>query len=112
MPATPGQRASQVVLVLSAWGLVQLAATGLCLHLRSPAFAEDVLVGGGHGDEEQQAAAATPERELAYQLELGYARGALNCWVAALLFAVTGCLSALHGWAAARTKEVESEQFY
>ncbi len=92
-------------LVLSAWGVLQLAATGLCLHLRSPAFVEDVSVG-------EVGAEGGAASRLGHQLDLGYARSALNCWVAALLYGVTLCLSLLGRWSHQRTKEVGSEQFY
>ena len=86
--------------------------TGLCLHLRSPAFAEDVFSEQDSAADDNVLGAATPAERLGHQLDLGYERGALNCWVAALLYGLTLCLSLLGRWSQQRTKEVASEQFY
>jgi len=95
-----GEKTSYVLSFLSAWGFLQLAATGVCLHLRSPAFAEDVPL------------AADNQADYGKRVDLGYARGALNCWVAALLYVVTGCAAGLNLWQVKRVKEVRAQQFY
>ncbi len=106
MPVSFCERASSLGIILSAWGVIQLSVIGLCLHLRSPAFVEDILI---KEDPEQDQGDALNLR-LGHQIDLGFARGALNCWVAALLYAVTFCLSLLGRWSQQRTKEVASEQ--
>lgn len=90
-------------LILSAWGVLQLLFIGVCLQLRSVAFVDDVLPNNNEH----------PKGDLLSALELGFARGALNCWVAALLYGLTFCLSAYQYWVHKNhVQEVKSEQFY
>ena len=77
--------------------------TGLLLHLRSPAFVDDADLAPDSLDSVDA---------LGRALEVWYSQGALNCWVASLLYLVTLCVSAQQVWMHSRVKEVESEQFY
>lgn len=90
-------------LVLSTWGVVQLALTGVFLHFRATAFVEDIRL---------KDQVYTSAEELRNDLEVGYAQSALNCWVASLLYVITFCVSAQQFWMHQKVEEVPSEQFY
>jgi len=76
--------------IISCWGILQLALTGLASYLRSPALVEDI------GIPERS---DWSEQELLVALESGYHKTALNCWIASLLYLTTLALSAQQLWA-------------
>lgn len=78
---------STAVLLLSAWGTVQLSATGLFFHLRSVALVEDIATAGSAHNSSLADGGAN-------FLEVGYQQSALNCWIAAALYLGTFCVSA------------------
>jgi len=90
-----GRKTSAVCGVLSTWGTLQLALTGLFAYLHCPALIEDISL------PERPSWTAT---ELATALDSGYKSTALNCWVAALLYLTTLCVSAHQYWANSRAE--------
>ena len=84
-----GPKASTVGLILSIWGILQLAVTGLLLHQRSVAFVHDLDLND---------AAFNSPGDLSTELDNKYQQGALNCWIAALLYLVTLCVSIQQFW--------------
>jgi len=95
-----GPLASIFGLVLSIWGIVQLALTGLLLHHRSVAFVEDLHL--------EPSAFDSPE-SLSTELDNKFQQGALNCWIAALMYVATLCLFIQQYWMNYRVKEIKSE---
>jgi len=85
-----GSKTSAVCGIISTWGIIQLALTGLFSYLHSPALVEDISV-----PEREN----WTEKELLVALESGYQTTALNCWIASLLYLATLCLSAQQFWA-------------
>ena len=81
-----GPKVALFGVILSAWGVVQLAVTGLLFHVRSVALIEDVGLG-------PDGSYQTPEA-LSTDIDVKYGAGALNCWIAALLYLATLCFSA------------------
>ena len=100
-PLLCGLKLSSFGLILSAWGIIQLSLTGLFFQFRAVALVEDVPL------------ERDPNPDILYQrLEVGYQQNAVNCWVAALLYFVTFCVSAQQYWMNKRVEEIPSEQFY
>lgn len=95
-----GPKASIVGLVLSIWGILQLAVTGLLLHQRSVAFVEDLYL--------EDSAFESPDR-LANTLDNKFQQGALNCWIAALMYVATLCLFIQQYWMNERVVEIKAE---
>lgn len=95
-----GPKASIVGLVLSIWGSLQLALTGLLLHQRSLAFVEDLRL--------DDSAFESVDR-LSNELDNKYQQGALNCWIAALMYVATLCLFIQQYWMNKRTVEIKAE---
>eukprot|EP00091_Calanus_sinicus_P001082 TRINITY_DN11026_c0_g1_i1.p1 TRINITY_DN11026_c0_g1~~TRINITY_DN11026_c0_g1_i1.p1 ORF type:complete len:103 (-),score=24.89 TRINITY_DN11026_c0_g1_i1:191-499(-) len=85
-----GQKSSMCCAVLSIWGLIQLTITGALVYIGSPAFVEDIPL----SENENWSA-----QEWATHLHAGYQQSALNCWIAALLYLVTLCVSSHQFWA-------------
>jgi ribonuclease kappa len=75
--------------VLSAWGIIQLLIMGVFFYVRSVALVEDIYLA-----EEQY----TDIRKLNTEMENGYQQNAYNCWIAALLYLVTLCISVQQFW--------------
>lgn len=98
-----GLKLSYVGLILSVWGFIQLGLTGIFFKCHAVALLEDVVV-------EKQDLIDPVALEQA--LDVGYSQNALNCWVAALLYLLTFCISAQQYWMHKRIEEVKSEQFY
>lgn len=94
-----GPKVSIFGLVLSIWGIVQLSLIGLLLHSRSVAFVEDI------GLPED----LTSAEELANSLDVKYEQGALNCWIAALMYVATLCVSVQQYWMNERVVEIKAE---
>jgi ribonuclease kappa len=85
-----GPKLSMCGLLLSVWGIVQLVIMGICMHVRSVAFIEDLgfEFNQTHNDEET----------LKLEMESAFEKGATNCWVAALLYLVLLLISAHQFW--------------
>jgi ribonuclease kappa len=96
-----GPKASTFGLVLSIWGILQLAITGFLFHNRSVAFVDDLNL-------DQLENFDTPA-DLANQLEVKYEAGALNCWIAALMYVATLCVSVQQFWMNERVVEIKAE---
>lgn len=95
-----GPKASIVGLVLSIWGILQLAVTGLLLHQRSVAFVEDLHL--------EDSAFESPD-SLVTALDNKFQQGALNCWIAALMYVATLCLFIQQYWMNERVVEIKAE---
>jgi ribonuclease kappa len=87
-----GLKFSACCAVLSTWGVLQLAITGLLLYTKSLAFIDDIEV-----DLNRQG--GWTANQLLSALDAGYEQSALNCWIAALLYLATLCVSAQQYWA-------------
>ncbi|TRY63564.1 hypothetical protein TCAL_09689 [Tigriopus californicus] len=83
-----GPKLSLCGVILSAWGIIQLALMGVFFWTNSVAFIEDIPL-----KEEYES-----KDELINDLEQGYQQNALNCWIAALLYLVTLCVSVQQFW--------------
>ncbi|KAG5894941.1 hypothetical protein JTB14_023290 [Gonioctena quinquepunctata] len=85
-----GPKLSLCGLIISAWGIIQLALMGVFYYIKAVALAEDI-----------------PEVEIhnndlnAFYLEVdkGFQQNAYNCWIAALLYLITMAISAHQFWA-------------
>ena len=95
-----GPKASTVGLILSIWGILQLALTGLLLHQRSVAFVHDLNLND---------AAFNSVAELNAEIDNKYQQGALNCWIAALMYVATLCVSVQQFWMNERVVEIKAE---
>jgi len=83
-----GPKCSLCGLIISAWGIIQLALMGIFYYIEAVALAEDV-----------------PEVEeykslddFYTQMSHGYQQNAFNCWIAALLYLITLAFSAHQFW--------------
>eukprot|EP00092_Neocalanus_flemingeri_P066051 GFUD01080412.1.p1 GENE.GFUD01080412.1~~GFUD01080412.1.p1 ORF type:complete len:103 (+),score=22.22 GFUD01080412.1:181-489(+) len=85
-----GQKSSVCCAVLSVWGGIQLGITGALIYTGSPAFIEDIPLAEN---------ANWSPQEWETNLHAGYQQSALNCWIAALLYLVTFCVSTHQYWA-------------
>jgi len=83
-----GPKLSLVGVILSAWGIVQLSLMGVFFYTKSVALIEDVPL-----EEEYESGA-----KLITDMETGFQQNALNCWIAALLYLVTLCVSVQQFW--------------
>jgi len=83
-----GPKLSLCGVVLSAWGIVQLSLMGVFFYTKSVALIEDVPL-----EEEYE-----NEQTLITDMETGFQQNALNCWIAALLYLVTLCVSVQQFW--------------
>jgi ribonuclease kappa len=83
-----GPKLSLVGVILSAWGIVQLSLMGVFFYTKSVALIEDVPL-----EEEYES-----EAKLITDMETGFQQNALNCWIAALLYLVTLCVSVQQFW--------------
>lgn len=87
-----GPKLSVCGIVLSAWGIVQLALMGLFYQLRTVALVDD-LPGIEH-------ATAHDFDDI---VNAGYTQNALNCWIGAGLYVLTLIISAQQFYANTRT---------
>jgi ribonuclease kappa len=93
------QKLSTFVLVLSIWGIVQLAITGVLFHNRSVALIEDIFLEDGYKTKDQ----------LINDINIRYDTSALNCWIAALMYIATLCISAQQFWSHGKTLDINAE---
>jgi len=83
-----GPKLSLCGVVLSAWGIIQLSLMGVFFYIRSVALIEDIPLQEEYSD----------LHNLKRDMEEGYHHNALNCWIAALLYLVTLCISVQQFW--------------
>jgi len=88
-----GPKLSLCGVILSAWGIVQLSLMGIFFYIQSVALVEDIPLKEEYTDLPQ----------LMTDMEAGYHQNALNCWIAALLYLVTLCVSVQQFWMNNRT---------
>jgi len=94
-----GPKLSAFGLVLSIWGIVQLALTGVLFHNRSVALIEDVFLEESYNSKSQ----------LLLDIDTRYDASALNCWIAALMYIVTLCVSAQQFWKHGKSLEINAD---
>jgi len=78
--------------ILSAWGIIQLSLMGIFFYIQSVALVEDIPL--------RRSTLSCP---LINDMEAGYHQNAQNCWIAALLYLVTLCVSVQQFWMNNRT---------
>ena len=83
-----GPKLSLCGVILSIWGVVQLSFMGIFFWANAVAFVEDIPLKESYTDME----------ELKSDLDTGYMQNAFNCWIAALLYLVTLCVSVQQFW--------------
>jgi len=88
-----GPKLSLCGVILSAWGIVQLSLMGIFFYIQSVALVEDIPLKEEYTDLTQ----------LMTDMESGYHQNAQNCWIAALLYLVTLCVSVQQFWMNNRT---------
>jgi len=93
-----GQKLSTFGLVLSVWGILQLAITGALFHNRSVALIQDVFLEESYETKSQ----------LINDIEARYDANALNCWIAALMYIATLCVSAQQFWSHKSALEIKA----
>ena len=79
-----GPNAATFGVIISAWGIIQLATTGFLFHFRSASLIDDIALEGDFAS----------VRDFENDIEIKYESGALNCWVASLLYLATLAISA------------------
>ena len=94
-----GPKLSAFGLVLSIWGIVQLALTGVLFHNRSVALIEDVFLEESYNSKSQ----------LLLDIDTRYDASALNCLIAALMYIVTLCVSAQQFWKHGKSLEINAD---
>ena len=98
-----GPKLSTFGLVISIWGIVQLAITGVLFHNRSVAFIEDISL-----DDESIFSLKTKDQVI-NDINIRYDTSALNCWIAALMYVATLCISAQQFWSHGKTLDINAE---
>lgn len=93
-----GPNLSSFGLCLSVWGIIQLGITGVLFHTRSVALIHDVLL-----NKEYQTS-----NQLINDINIKYDASALNCWIAALMYVATLCISAQQFWSQQNKREIKS----
>jgi ribonuclease kappa len=83
-----GPKLSLAGCIISAWGIVQLSLMGIFFWIHSVALVEDLSLKEEYPD----------SNSLVNAMEAGYQQNAMNCWIAALLYLVTLCVSAQQFW--------------
>jgi len=92
-----GPKLSLCGLIISVWGVVQLALMGVFYRIKSVALAEDIPMIVPEFKEEKDIV------EFYRRVDNGYVQNAYNCWIAALLYLVTMAFSAHQFWANSRS---------
>ena len=94
-----GQKLSTFGLLLSVWGIIQLALTGVLFHSRSVALIEDIFLEENY----------LTKSQLINDINVKYDASALNCWIATLMYVATLCVSAQQFWSHGRMLEIKAE---
>ncbi|KAJ3648162.1 hypothetical protein Zmor_019984 [Zophobas morio] len=87
-----GPKLSLCGLILSVWGIIQLALMGIFYYVHAVALAEDLPEARHPHDPDSL-------KDFYTDIDRGYTQNAFNCWIAALLYVVTLALSAHQFWA-------------
>ncbi|KAJ8952853.1 hypothetical protein NQ314_007459 [Rhamnusium bicolor] len=85
-----GPKLSLCGLIISVWGIVQLALMGVFYYIGAVALAEDIPEAEYHEGKLQ---------EFYAEVDKGFKQNAYNCWIAALLYLITLAISAHQFWA-------------
>jgi len=72
--------------MINIWGVIQLLLMGVFFQIKSPAFIEDLAI---------PAEAHHDPKEFLLAMDKSYAQIAINCWIAAGMYAATLLIS---GW--------------
>ncbi|XP_050315739.1 ribonuclease kappa [Anthonomus grandis grandis] len=83
-----GPKCSLCGLIISAWGIIQLALMGIFYYVEAVALAEDV----------PEVSSYKNLQDFYSQMSNGYQQNAYNCWIAALLYLITMAFSAHQFW--------------
>lgn len=83
-----GPKLSLAGVVISAWGIVQLSLMGIFFWVHSVALVDDLSLEAQYTD----------ANRLRNDMDGAYQQNAMNCWIAALLYLVTLCVSAQQFW--------------
>ncbi|XP_076257840.1 ribonuclease kappa-B-like [Rhynchophorus ferrugineus] len=83
-----GPKLSLCGLIISVWGIVQLALMGVFYYIEAVALAEDL-------PEIHEYQNIT---DFYSKMTMGYQQNAYNCWIAALLYLITLVVSAHQFW--------------
>ncbi|XP_040564110.1 ribonuclease kappa [Lepeophtheirus salmonis] len=83
-----GPKLSLFGAVLSVWGIVQLTLMGVFFYTNSVALVEDLPLKDHYDSEEA----------FVTDMNIQYHQSAINCWIAALLYLVTFCVSVQQFW--------------
>jgi len=86
-----GPKLSLCCLLLSVWGIVQLALMGIFFYIKSVALIEDLPLKEDYGEEGMGAFFAAVDN--------AYSQNAYNCWIAACLYVGTLLISGHQYWA-------------
>jgi ribonuclease kappa len=97
-PRFCGPNLSACGLILSVWGVVQLTLMGVCLHVRSVDFLEDLSFEFNVSQAAEGKMNLELESEYFNSMEIAYEKAAINCFVAALLYLVLLVVSAHQVW--------------
>ena len=91
-----GSTASTFGVIISAWGILQLATTGFLFHFRSASLTDDITLDRDFATDRDFASLRdfASVRDFENDVDIKYDIGALNCWVASLLYLVTFTISA------------------
>ncbi|XP_043482102.1 ribonuclease kappa [Leptopilina heterotoma] len=66
--------------IISAWGVIQLALMGIFFYCKSVALIEDLPLEGK---------TFTKVEDFYFEVNKGFQANALNCWIAAILYVIT-----------------------
>lgn len=88
-----GPKLSLCGLILSVWGIIQLALMGIFYYTHSVALIEDLPLEHHYDD---------PKKFFA-EADKAYSQNALNCWIAACIYVVTLVVSGQQFYANSRT---------
>lgn len=83
-----GPKLSLCGLIISAWGIIQLALMGIFYYIESVALAEDLPAVETYSS----------LSDFYSKMTHGYQQNAYNCWIAALLYLITMAFSAHQFW--------------
>jgi len=84
-----GPKLSLCCLLLSVWGIIQLALMGIFFYIKSVALIEDLPLKEHHSS----------PGEFFADVDRAYSQNAYNCWIAACLYVLTLLISGHQYWA-------------
>ncbi|XP_057376516.1 ribonuclease kappa-like [Daphnia carinata] len=83
-----GPKCSLCCTIVSIWGIVQLVLMGVFFYTHSVALAEDLTLKEHYNNLD----------EFYKDVNASYEQNAYNCWIAALIYLVTLCVSVHQFW--------------